>query len=509
MDSMTYKDWEFFDFEIISLKENTSIPLYYNIIPNNTQSKLYKKRKKISPVKAFRTFLLMKLSNSRAASFYRILEDPHMMYYGLMFTQLSIIIASIIVGVLVESLNQKRIDIEILAFKDMTTGLHNKKYMFKYLYELSEGIGKSPIGILVFDIFPIGEINKTYGYQAGDAVLKCISDSINKSLSKESIFCRASGSKFAIMLPKANFDEMIRLEKEIHNKVDEFYFYQNKSGIQIDHLQISSGVAHYPHTVDSYDQLYSQAEKIISGNKLYENMNTNVYKNLFDNIEDIAGSSLEKELAIKMVLSIIDSKDHYTYGHSIRVMNLMAEFGESLGLDSFEVERLKIISLLHDIGKIDLPAELLNKTTKLTYEEFEIIKKHTALGYNILKSLPDFCEYALIVRAHHERFDGKGYPDGLTGDDIPYYSRMLSLADAFDAMMSNRPYRKGMALSTVVKEIEDNLGKQFDPKLASRFIDLVGSPKKYAIHTNAYQHANADQHTLKKQIFAFQEDNYA
>ncbi|WP_159432078.1 bifunctional diguanylate cyclase/phosphohydrolase [Alkalibacter saccharofermentans] len=444
-----------------------------------------------------------------AASFFRILEDPHIMYFGLMFTQISIIIASIIVGILVENLNQKRLDMETLAFIDMTTGLHNNKYMFKYLHELSAASGKSPIGILVFDIFPIGEINKTYGYQAGDAVLKRIADSINKILSKESIFCRASGSKFAIMVPKVAFDDIIRLEKKIHKKIDEFYFYDHKNRIQIDHLQVSSGVAHYPHTVDSFNLLYSQAEKIVSGNKLYENASTNIYKNLFDNIGNITGTSLEKELAIKMVLSIIDSKDHYTYGHSTRVMNLMTEFGEALGLDIFEVDRLKIISLLHDIGKIDLPAELLNKTTKLTYEEFEIIKKHTALGYNILKSLPDFCEYALIIRAHHEHFDGKGYPDGLTGDDIPYYSRMLSLADAFDAMMSNRPYRKGMELSAVIKEIENNLGKQFDPELANRFIDLVRSSEKYAINANVYHHANVDQHTVKKHISAFQEDNYA
>ncbi|SHE42229.1 bifunctional diguanylate cyclase/phosphohydrolase [Alkalibacter saccharofermentans] len=481
-----------------------SYPHVYDIITVLNGSALLALTLSLPLVDGYRGMIISILFNLvvAATSFFRILANPHTMYYGLMFTQISIIVASIIIGLLVENLNQKRADIETLTFKDVTTGLHNKKYMFKYLHELSEAADKSPIGILVFDVFPIAEINKIYGYQAGDSVLKSIADSINKSLSKGSIFCRASGSKFAIMLPRVDFDDMIRLEKEIHKKVDDFCFYDKKNGIQTKHIQISSGIAHYPHTVDSYNLLYSQAEKIITGNKLYENLHTNIYKNLFDNIENVTGSSLEKELAIKMVLSIIDSKDHYTYGHSTRVMNLMAAFGEALSLDSFEVERLKVLSLLHDIGKVDLPAELLNKTTKLTYEEFEIIKKHTALGHNILKSLPDFCEYALIVRAHHERFDGKGYPDGLAGNEIPYYSRMLSLADAFDAMMSNRPYRKGMELAAVIKEIEDNFGKQFDPELANRFIDLVSNTEKHVVDIKVYQNANSEQNGVKIKVSA-------
>ena len=168
----------------------------------------------------------------------------------------------------------------------------------------------------------------------------------------------------------------------------------------------------------------------------------------------------------------IDGKDSYTNGHSRRVAIYTKFLAQKLGEPAQTVDQFYNIALLHDIGKIGIPEAILTKPGKLTDEEFAIMKNHAARGYDILKDVTLQKDLPSGARYHHERYDGKGYPDGLKGTDIPWVARIISVADAFDAMSSTRPYRKKLPLDYIIQEIKNCSGTQFDPKVANAFIEL-------------------------------------
>lgn len=175
---------------------------------------------------------------------------------------------------------------------------------------------------------------------------------------------------------------------------------------------------------------------------------------------------------LEALTAAIDAKDPYTCGHSQRVAHLAAALAQAHGLDEELVERIRIAGLVHDVGKIGVPESVLRKSGRLTDEEFDLIKAHPEIGHRILKDIPAFEDVLPGVLYHHERFDGRGYPKGLAGRDIPLVARIIGLADAFDAMSSNRTYRAAMARDRVQHEIQSNAGKQFDPALVESFSRL-------------------------------------
>ena len=182
----------------------------------------------------------------------------------------------------------------------------------------------------------------------------------------------------------------------------------------------------------------------------------------------------EKMLISQIVESfakIIDDK--YTKGHSERVAHYTAQLTKELGYDDETINKYHNIALLHDIGKIDVPEEILNKPDKLTDNEYEIIKSHTIFGFNILKNIDVMPELAIGAKTHHERPDGKGYPMGLKGEEIPRYSQIIAVADAFDAMFSDRPYRKRLNFEKAVSNIMDGSGTQFNCDVVQAFLRLI------------------------------------
>lgn len=195
------------------------------------------------------------------------------------------------------------------------------------------------------------------------------------------------------------------------------------------------------------------------------------YKQQHDHDNEIIKESIET------FTGFIDAKDPYTNGHSNRVAQYTRMIAEEMGYEGEELNRIYYVALLHDCGKIGVPDNILGKPGRLTDEEFEIIKSHTTHGSEILshfKSLPNVNEGA---RFHHERYDGRGYPEGLKGENIPLIARMICVADSFDAMNSNRVYRKKLTTEDIIKEIEKNKGTQFDPKIADIFLKIIKSGK--------------------------------
>lgn len=177
---------------------------------------------------------------------------------------------------------------------------------------------------------------------------------------------------------------------------------------------------------------------------------------------------------IEALIALMDKKDPYTRNHSLDVTRIAVKLANFIGLPPEEVHDIRLASLLHDIGKIYIPDTIINKPAALTPDEFETIKRHSVETFNMLSHLSQFEGIRQMAGHHHERWDGKGYPDGLSGQEIPLGARILCVADAYDAMTSNRPYRRAISHDDAVTEIEANAGRQFDPVLARRFVEMAG-----------------------------------
>ena len=185
---------------------------------------------------------------------------------------------------------------------------------------------------------------------------------------------------------------------------------------------------------------------------------------------------INSQIILSMVTAL-DARDNPTGRHSFHVAEIASAFAKYLMLPSDQVQHLYLVGLIHDIGKIGVPESILIKPEKLTFEEYQIIKSHASICADILRPIDVFTDIADIVRHHHERYDGAGYPDGLTGTSIPLFSRIIALCDSFDAMTGKRSYRHTIAVSAALEEIQANCGSQFDPKLALQFISFITQGK--------------------------------
>lgn len=222
---------------------------------------------------------------------------------------------------------------------------------------------------------------------------------------------------------------------------------------------------------DKFDQLLLLIE---SGIKSIEQMNTikTINKQLHDKNEELERAYLD---TIGILRQTVEAKDPYTRGHSDRVSEYSVLIGKKLGLDEKTLHILKIGGLFHDIGKIGIPDSILLKESKLSDEEYSQIKNHPMIGVHMLGDAAIFTDILPIVKHHHERYDGRGYPSQLVGDDIPYVARIAAVADSFDAMTSKRSYRDSLPIDVVRAEIERCSGSQFDPNIAKVFLDIMNN----------------------------------
>ena len=220
---------------------------------------------------------------------------------------------------------------------------------------------------------------------------------------------------------------------------------------------------------DKFDQLLLLIE---SGIKSIAQMKEikQINKELSDTYEKLESAYME---SIETLRHTVDAKDPYTRGHSDRVAEISVLIGENLGLSDQDLRTLRIGGLFHDIGKIGVPDNILQKESKLTDDEYSEIKNHPAIGVHILSTASIFNDIIPIVKHHHEKYDGNGYPSKLKGEDIPYLARITTIADSFDAMSSKRSYRNSLPIDVIKEEFRKNRGTQFDPKLDDLFLDIL------------------------------------
>ncbi|HHW15232.1 MAG TPA: HD domain-containing protein, partial [Firmicutes bacterium] len=241
-------------------------------------------------------------------------------------------------------------------------------------------------------------------------------------------------------------------------------------------ITVSLGVAVYPHDAETPDELVKLADEALYRVKLSERNGVAVYSPVLQELR-LAGEEQPEAPSLlstlETLITVINTRDRYTYGHSERVMRYAALAGRELGLSAEELRLLRYAAFLHDIGKIEIGREILNKPGPLTEEERRVIRRHTLYGVEIVEPIQSLDRVLGIILHHHERFDGKGYPSGLAGEDIPYLARVLAVADAFDAMLARRPYREALTVEQALSEVRHGRGSQFDPFIAEAFVRAV------------------------------------
>lgn len=340
----------------------------------------------------------------------------------------------------------KQDKIAYLSFHDQLTGLGNRRFMEVELKRLDRE-SNMPISIIMGDVNGLKLANDAFGHALGDDLLKKAAEGIQSICRNDDIICRYGGDEFILILPKTSHAEADLITRRLRNAF---------SDISVGPLafSMSLGWAVKQNRNDDVMDTIKSAENYMYKRKLMESPSTR-------------GS------IIQSIMSTLKGNSEREKCHSERVSSLCGKIAHACNLTDVELEQYKTACMLHDIGKIAIDQRILNKVGKLDEDEWEAIKRHPEIGYRILNAVPDYAEVAEFVLAHHERWDGKGYPKGLKGDDIPYISRIIAILDSYDAMISERPYRKPIDKETALGEILKNAGSQFDPELAVMIVENV------------------------------------
>lgn len=337
-------------------------------------------------------------------------------------------------------------NLEYLGFHDQLTGLYNRRFYKAELMRLDTK-RNLPMTIVMGDVNGLKLINDSFGHTTGDELLKKVAEVIQKVCRSDDIIARLGGDEFVILLPKTDASETDRIIKRINDLA-------LKEKVSTIDISISFGYQTKNNEEEDIEDIFKKAEDEMYKKKLFE-------------------SPSMRGKTIGAIISTLHEKNKREEQHSHRVSALCKSMGVALGLFDYKIEELKSVGLLHDIGKIALDENVLSKPGKLSEDEWKEIRRHPGIGYRILSTVNDMSEMAEYVLAHHERWDGKGYPKGLKGEEIPFVSRIIAIADAYDAMTSERSYRGALTNEFALEELRKNAGVQFDPKLIEVFIEKV------------------------------------
>ena len=385
-----------------------------------------------------------------------------------------------------------------LALKDPHTGLYN----YHYLEEIIEAEFyrarryAHSLSVIMLDIDYFKSINDVYGHLFGDLVLKQFAQQLKRMVRRYDILIRPGGEEFLILSPGTERSQALTLAQRLLDSLNLYSFGNKKHTVK---LKLSISVVSYPEDrIVKGTDLIVLAEHMLNkikeegGNKVYSSLDTKkskvlgteshdrgaevkVLKTRIDKLNKQANQSLIE--AIFAFAKTIEVKDHYTGEHVEKTVHYATGVARELGLSKEEAERIKQAAMLHDLGKVGISENILLKKSKLTKKEFEAIKKHPQIGVDIIRPIQFLHAIIPLIFYNHERWDGKGYPSGLKGEDIPIGARIIALADVFQALISDRPYRKAYSKSKAIKIIEEGSGTQFDPQVVTALLKIIKTDK--------------------------------
>jgi diguanylate cyclase (GGDEF)-like protein/putative nucleotidyltransferase with HDIG domain len=383
---------------------------------------------------------------------------------------------------------------EKLVIRDSHTGLYNHRYLMNIIeveFERATRL-ENPFSIIMFDLDYFKSINDVYGHQFGDLVLKQLARQMKKAVRKYDVVTRFGGEEFIIVAPGTDRLNAVNLASRMLEQINVYDFGNAERTVKI---KVTISVSSFPEDkVLESVELIELADRILrkakedGGNRVYSSgdlkkINTSVTfeANGTSEVDDLkmkiekltkrANQSLIE--AVFAFAKTMDYKDHETAKHSEITVRYATEIAEALGLVREDVELIKQACILHDLGKIGISEQILSKKSKLTVEEFEEIKKHPQIGVDIIRPIYFLHNIIPIMLYHHEKWDGTGYPKGLKGDKIPIGARIVAVADVFQALTSERPYRQAYSQQEAINIIKEGSGTQFDPMIVELFLQLL------------------------------------
>lgn len=346
---------------------------------------------------------------------------------------------------------KKQEEILYLSYCDQLTGLYNRRFFEEEMIRINEE-KNLPITIVMADVNGLKLINDSFGHIYGDALLKKVAEVIKRGCRNVDTVCRLGGDEFVILLRKTDTLQAEHIIKRMN-------ILSSTEKIGAIDVSVSFGYETKYSLEDDIQEIFKNAEDNMYRNKLYE-------------------SSSIRNKTIDLIMNTLYEKSNREMLHSKRVSKICELIAKNMNFDRDKVNQIKIAGLMHDIGKMGIDEKILNKPGSLNSDEWKEMKRHPEIGYRILSSSNEFSEIAEYVLKHHERWDGNGYPGGFKGEEISLQSRIIAVADAYDAMTSDRPYRKGSSVEEAITELKRCAGVQFDKNITNIFIEHVLKKKK-------------------------------
>ncbi len=338
--------------------------------------------------------------------------------------------------------------LEYLSRHDPLTGLYNRSYFVGKIKQAGKG-HVDPFGIIVCDLDGLKLVNETLGINCGDKLLKASANLIKGVIRENDLLARIGGDEFAIILPHSDEKTVEKTCSRIRGAIKRY----NEADPEIP-LSISIGHSIKGGKPGGVIELFREANSRMHCEKLHRSQS--------------ARSAIAQTL-----MKTMEARDLITGGHAVRLEGYVTALAKAIGMPPCRITRLNLLAKFHDIGKVGVPDRILFKPGPLTWEEFAIMRRHSEIGHHIAQSSRDLATIADLILKHHEWWDGNGYPLGLKGREIPIECRVLAIADAFDAMISDRPYRKALPRGKAIEELKDNAGIQFDPRLVHCFLEQL------------------------------------
>lgn len=366
------------------------------------------------------------------------------------------------------------------AQKDDMTGLVNFKFFYDILDREFERCKDTALSLCLINIDDFKQYNQLYGTNEGDNALRRVANVLASAVSENGYAARTNGDEFALILPGYDIYSAKCLSDNIAEQIRTISpsFAGSTAGSG---LTVSIGICAAPYMASSARELYRNADTTVytvkrTGKNAVQMYSADIHRREPSNTLYKSGYD-EHASTIYALTAAVDAKDHYTFQHSQNVAYYASELAKAAGMSADLVEIVREAGLLHDIGKIGIREEILNKPGRLTPDEYEIMKSHVENAVNIIRHLPSLDYVIPAVLSHHERYDGRGYPRRLSQANIPITGRILCIADSFDAIVSIRNYKGATPVSEAVSILRSESGKQFDPNLVEIFADLVENNK--------------------------------